>query len=116
MGWFDDQRRRDEAIREARRQSNEEAVQSAFIRGFKPQLELVKGRGALGGKPVADDTRGVFQDTETFPGVAVFTVVDSAGSLRLRAELMESDVEDRFIERLEKWLDQHDPVATLQVI
>lgn len=70
----------------------------------------------MAGRPASDDTRGVFQDTETFPGVAVFTVVDSAGRLRLRAELMESDVEAGFIECLENWLDRRDPVPNLKVI
>lgn len=114
---FRDEQRREEAAREARRQSNEEAVQSAFMRGFRPQLELVSVEFEQAAKLGYDpEVRGVFKDTESFPGLAVFKVVDSAGRLRLKAEMPDSDIEDRFIERLEKWLDRHDPVAKLKAI
>lgn len=117
---FRDDQRREEAIREARRQSSEEAVQSAFIRGFKygkTPLALVRGDGVAEPETPADpQLRGVFQDCETFPGLVLFKVVDSAGRLRLKAEMPESDIEPGFVARLEKWLDRHDPVPKMKAI
>lgn len=119
MGWFEDERRRDEAIREARRQSNEEAVQSAFIRGFKPQLELVRVEfddNPLPPPMASTHERGVFVEPGTPAGLVVLTGYDSRGLRRFRHEMLEIDVEPETIPRLEKWLDRKDPVRTLQVI
>lgn len=118
MGWFEDQRRRDEAIREARRQSNEEAVQSAFTRGFRPQLvKLEPSSPPREEPPPCPERRAVEEDEFPPAGYKRFRVISSSGVLLLETLVQESIAsQPGFVGNLKKFLDREDPQRSFKLI
>lgn len=119
MGWREDQRR-EEVIREARRQQGELERDAAFARGLrfdgKKPMELlpsfVTGRISTPPKPRAIGIldRGVYRDPFPPEGQAAFVIVDSRGVRRRRIEMPSGEVTSDTVPQMWRWLDRRDPL------
>jgi len=117
MGWFEDQMRRDEAIREARRRQTEEEVQSAFMRGFRPQLVKDAPATSAPSAPLFPECRGVELDDYAPVGYVRARVISAAGELLLETMAPERIAnKPGFISNLHKFLDREDPQVQLRAI